>query len=88
MTTSLDNIQELIREATRPLTTIEASKYLGVSISTLYKYTHTKAIPFFKPTGRKNYFLKDDLDNFLLKGRSSTNIELEQIATLKLNRSS
>lgn len=80
MTISLDNIQELIKEVTRPLTTNEASKYLGVSISTLYKYTHTKAIPFFKPTGRKNYFLKDDLDSFLLKQRCSSSIELEQMA--------
>lgn len=77
------NIEEALIKATKPLSTSEASVYLGVSISTLYKYTHTRIIPFFKPTGRKNYFLKKDLDSFLLKGRCSTNIELEQMVTLR-----
>ena len=80
MTLSLDNIQELLSKATKPLSTNEASIYLGVSLSTLYKYTHTRVIPFFKPTGRKNYFLKEDLDKFILGKRCSTNIELEQRA--------
>ena len=54
-----------VTTSTSMLTTEEASKYLGVSLSTMYKYTHKNTIPFSKPTGRKNYFKKVDLDLFL-----------------------
>ena len=80
---TIENFQHLISEMSKPLTTIEARKYLGVSASTLYKYTHNKIIPFFKPTGRKNYFLKKDLDSFILGKRCSTNQEIQILASLK-----
>lgn len=43
----------------------EASKYLGVSKSTLYKLTSTRKITFTKPNGGKIYFNKSNLDEWL-----------------------
>ena len=54
----------------KPMTSKQAHNYLGVSLQTLYHYCHQKRIPFYKPNGRKNYFLKRDLDAFLLGKRS------------------
>lgn len=43
----------------------EASLYLDVSKSYMYRLTMDKAIPFYKPNGKKMYFKKIDLDNWL-----------------------
>lgn len=43
----------------------EASEFLGVSKSTLYKYNLTNIIPYSKPTGRKIYYRVEDLTAFL-----------------------
>ncbi|MCK5050635.1 MAG: helix-turn-helix domain-containing protein [Candidatus Cloacimonetes bacterium] len=44
----------------------EASEYLKLKPSTLYSYTHKRVIPFYKLRGRKIYFRKEDLDNFIM----------------------
>lgn len=55
----------------------EACQYLDVSSSWLYKQTSNKAIPFVKPNGGKLYFLKSDLENWVLgnKKKDVKNIE-------------
>ena len=63
-------------QAPKPFTVEEASVYLGISRSTLYRYTSTSAIPHFKPTNKRCYFLKADLDAFLLRNRVATRDEI------------
>jgi excisionase family DNA binding protein len=43
----------------------EASLYLDISKSYMYRLTMDNTIPFYKPNGKKLYFKKIDLDNFL-----------------------
>ena len=43
----------------------EASLYLDISKSYFYQLTMNKAIPYYKPNGKKMYFKKIDLDNLL-----------------------
>jgi len=62
------------------LTVEEAAEYLGVSRATIYSYTSNRVIPHYKPRGRKCYFLRDDLDNFIEKARVSSQEEIEQEA--------
>ena len=62
----------------RPLSTEEASRYMGISQSTLYKLTHKNKIPFFKPNGKKNYFLASDLDAYMLRNRHKSDYEIEK----------
>ncbi|MCR9252809.1 MAG: helix-turn-helix domain-containing protein [bacterium] len=46
----------------------EASKYLGIEISYLYKLTHKSQITYYK-TGKKNYFKKRDLDKYISRNK-------------------
>lgn len=68
--------KRLDEQAPRPLTLPEAADYLGISRSRLYFYTSESLIPHFKPTGKKIYFQKADLDAFILRNRVSTREEL------------
>ena len=43
----------------------EASQYLDLSKSYIYKLSRLKLIPFSKPLGKKLYFFKDELDEWL-----------------------
>lgn len=54
----------------------EASAYTGISKSMLYKLTHEKKIPHYKPFGKLVYFKRDDLDAVMLKGRVKTQEEI------------
>ena len=44
----------------------EVAKYTSLSKDYIYRLTSTKKIPHSKPTGRKLYFEKIEVDNFLL----------------------
>ena len=53
----------------KPLNVREAACYLDVSQSYLYKLTSRRLIPHFKPAGKRIYFLKTDLRDYLLQHR-------------------
>ena len=44
----------------------EVAKYTSLSKDYIYRLTSTKKIPHSKPTGRKLYFEKIEVDNFLM----------------------
>ena len=48
------------------LTIPEASLYTGLSDSTLHKLTSKRKIKHYKPAGKNIFFLKSDLNNWLL----------------------
>lgn len=58
----------------------EAAKYLELSHSHLYKLTSGGNIPFYKPNGKKLYFNRAELDEWLLRNRNSTQEEIDQKA--------
>ena len=58
----------------------EAAKYLELSHSHLYKLTSAGSIPFYKPNGKKLYFNRAELNEWLLRNRNSTNDEIERQA--------
>ena len=74
------NIEQLLQQE-KPLNFKEACEYLDISKSYLYKCTHKNLIPFFKPNGKKIYFLKSELRGWLLRNRQATADEIEQKAT-------
>lgn len=68
------------------LTTPEASRFLGISLSRLYKMTSARKIPHFKsPGGKFNYFNRTELENWAQSNRVSTADELNERA-LSLTR--
>ncbi|NEW77992.1 MAG: helix-turn-helix domain-containing protein [Gelidibacter sp.] len=58
----------------------ETCTYLELSQSHLYKLTSTGAIPHYKPNGKKLYFQREELDQWLLRNRSDSQYEVEQQA--------
>ena len=63
------------------LTSEEAAKYLGISMSCLYKWTMTRAIPHYKsPTGKMCYFNRKEIEAWMQSIRVATDAELEQQA--------
>jgi len=58
----------------------EACLYLELSQSHLYKLTSTGAIPHYKPNGKKIYFNRAELDQWLLRNRMDSQDEIEQQA--------
>ncbi|MFY0673967.1 MAG: helix-turn-helix domain-containing protein [Bacteroidia bacterium] len=57
-----------------------ACKYLELSHSHMYKLTSASSIPHYKPSGKKIYFKRSELDQWLLQNRSHTKDEIEREA--------
>jgi excisionase family DNA binding protein len=77
-------IENLLKEQNRlqkeALSFNEACEYLEISSSHLYKLTSSDTIPHYKPNGKKIYFKRSDIDNWLLSNRSASTSEIEQQA--------
>jgi len=80
----LDRIEKLLKEQQtmqkKVLNFNEACTYLELSQSHLYKLTSTGAVPHYKPNGKKIYFQREELDNWLLRNRMNSRDEIEQQA--------
>lgn len=80
--------QEIVKEVTdkvalsqKPvLTSLEASRYLGISLSRLYKLTCAREIPHYKPNGKMNYFEREEIEAWALRNRIATNAEISDKA--------
>lgn len=84
---TLQKIADLITENTifctkEVLTTEEASRYLGMSKSYLYKLMMNRQIPHYKPTGKICYFNRGELENWLQSNRISTDEEVNRKAQI------
>jgi|JI6StandDraft_1071083.scaffolds.fasta_scaffold02025_4 excisionase family DNA binding protein len=55
----------------------EVAIYTGLSKLYIYKLTSKNDIPHFKPNGKNIYFKKEEIDNWLMRNRQSTNEEIE-----------
>ncbi len=80
----LENLQRLIESQginkKEVLNFNEACQYLELSQSHMYKLTSTGAIPYYKPNGKKLYFKRTELEEWLLRNRSTTKMEIDQQA--------
>jgi excisionase family DNA binding protein len=55
----------------------EAAEYLKLSKSCLYKMTSAKEIPYYVPGGKKIYFRRIELDNWILNSKVNSVNELD-----------
>jgi excisionase family DNA binding protein len=53
----------------------EAAEYLNVTVAALYSMTSRRLVPFNKP-GKRLYFLKNDLDQWVKSAKVKTQDEL------------
>jgi len=70
--------QKLLKKVVLNLS--ETCKYLDISASHLYKMTSKKQIPHFCPQGKKLYFKRTELDEWLLRNRQDSTDEIETMA--------
>lgn len=76
-----EELKEMIREAVAAchkevLSVKEAAAYLGVGISHLYKMMQARELPFSRPGGKKCFFRRSDLEEWMTRGRVSADEEL------------
>ena len=58
----------------------EACLYLDLSSSHLYKLTSGNAIPCYCPQGKKLYFNRTEIDQWLMRNRQETTEDIETAA--------
>ena len=76
----LSRIENMLLSQKTVLNFEEASVYTGLSKSHLYKLTSTGGIPCYKPTGKKLYFDKEELDEWMLRNKKLSQDEIDDKA--------
>jgi excisionase family DNA binding protein len=76
----LMRIERLLMGQKAVLNLDEASELIGMSRTYIYKLTSSGKIPFFKPNGKQIYFDRLELESWLKRNRSKTDIEAEEEA--------
>ncbi len=69
---NIEQIKEHIWTVKEILTTAEASVYLGLSESYIYKLTSSKQIPHYKPNGKLVYFNRRELCEWAMRNQVQT----------------
>lgn len=84
---TLIEIKELLKvQRIKPYTFNEAAEYLGISKSYLYKLTSGGKIPYYKPFGKKIYFDKVMLDDWVYQNPVKSNAQIEIEANNYINK--
>ena len=68
------------------LTVDECAELTSMKKSTLYKLTHQRRIPFFKPSGSRVYFKRSEILQWLQSNRVDSDAEIDHFAAGHLVR--
>ena len=74
----IEELETLVYATKNVLSFDEASKYLNLSKSYLYKLTSAQQIPHYKPQGKMIYFEKDALEAWLRQNPVKTQAQISQ----------
>lgn len=78
----LDRIEQITSLGVKNVLTIEDVALLtGLSVSHIYTLTSKQEIPHSKPNGKKVYFKKSEIEDWLLQNRILTKKEIDNKAT-------
>lgn len=91
----LNNIETLLKTVmkkdngtvtiTEVLNLNQAAEYVSLSKSAIYKKTSERSIPHFKQ-GKKLFFKRSELDDWLTQNQIPTHAEIEQMASEYIRR--
>ena len=70
----------LVATQPKPLTLKEAAEFLDFSRSYLYRLTSQGRVPHYKPEGKRVYFDRAELVDWLKRNRNRTQEETEETA--------
>jgi len=86
----LDEIEALLKRqyalSKEILTLEEAADFLSLSKSAIYKLTSKKEIPYYNPGGKKIFFKRTELENWILSSKSISVDEVDDEITSYLSR--
>lgn len=86
----LDEIEALLKRqyalSKEILTLEEAADFLSLSKSAIYKLTSRKEIPYYNPGGKKIFFKRTELENWILSSKSISVDEVDDEITSYLSR--
>lgn len=86
----IEQIKKFIKEQNilrkEILTLDELSLYIGQSSSSIYKLTSKRGIPFYSPGGKKLYFKRTEIDDWIYKSKITPTFEIELEIDEYLNR--
>lgn len=78
----LDEIKKLILkqniERKEILDSVGASELLGIAPTSIYKMTSNCELPYYKPNGKKIYFKRTELEEWMLQNRCMSMEEIKQ----------
>lgn len=69
----------------RFLSSKEAALFLNMSLNQFYKLSSSGCITTYKPTGKKLYCLREDLEEWVLSGKRATIKSITENATKIVN---
>ena len=76
----IEELESLVYVSKKVLSFEEASRFLNLSKSYLYKLTSAGLIPHYKPQGKMIYFEKDILEEWLRQNPVKTQAQIAQEA--------
>ena len=76
----IENIEKLFLTQKNVLNFSELKLYTNLSESYLYELTSSGGIPCYKPNGKHLYFKKQEIEDWMLRNRKATNIEIDNLA--------
>lgn len=76
----LTSMENIISQAKEHLTLEEAATVLGCTRSMLYKMTHERTIPFYKPSNKMVYFEKSELVKWIEQNKVLSSAEIDEEA--------
>jgi excisionase family DNA binding protein len=82
----VNSLNNLVYQTKEILSLDEAAKFLGCTRSMLYKMTHQRTIPFFKPSGKLVYFEKTELLKWLRQNPVMSQSQIEEEAARHLQK--
>ena len=77
----VERLENLCYSAKEVLNLEEASSFLGIAKSTLYKLTGSNSLPYFKPAGKLIFFEKQALLNWVRGAKAMSEEEPKQFPT-------
>tara|TARA_B100002049_G_C16083980_1_gene378429 strand:+ start:1259 stop:1510 length:252 start_codon:yes stop_codon:yes gene_type:complete len=80
----MDKNRKKQNESKEILTIKDISRLYDLSLSAVYKLTHGKKIPHYKPSGGKVYFKKSEVENYFLSNRVSSQLEIDRLGSKHL----
>ena len=65
----MEAVEDILDDAKEVLTVEEASRFMDIARSSLYKMTSDRSIPFYRPNGKMIYFEKADILAWIRQNR-------------------